>query len=100
MPPRPTCTTISAATTQKYFSVARIDGVSLSERSGLLLGTSWCSSGRPRSTAMNHASTPIPASSSTTLTIDHITTGDDGVLPISGSCGQLLLYVTSDPGRF
>src|SRR5688500_9901684 len=77
-----------------------MDGVSFRESRGLAAGTSWCSSSRPRSTAMNHASTPIPASSSTPLTPDHSTTGDDGALPIEGSFGQLLLYVTSDPGRF
>src|SRR5688500_5052639 len=100
MPPKPTCTTISAATTQKYFSVAFIDGVIFKFTSGFLSGIVCSSSPLWRSTAMYHASTATPAISSTTLTIDHSMTCDDGRLSISDSDGQLLLYVTSEFGRF
>jgi hypothetical protein len=41
----------------------------------------------------------MAASSSTTLTIDQTTLAADGRLSMSGSCGQLLVYVIARPGR-
>ena len=42
----------------------------------------------------------MPARSRITLAIDHRTFAAVGRLSISGSCGQLFVYVTTAPGRF
>ena len=90
--PSPTCTTISAATTQKYLSVARIEGVSASWSSGLLSGAGYGLFALvPLDAPCTTPCAPTPASSTITLTIDQSTMDDPGMLSISGSCGQLLV---------
>ncbi|MCY1557507.1 hypothetical protein D9M68_943610 [compost metagenome] len=44
-----------------------------------------------------HTRKPTPAISSTTLATDHIMFSAVGLLSISGSCGQLLVYVAPVP---
>ena len=70
---------------------ARCDGVSAKVLSGSCLGASGSSSSLPRRKAQAQMSRPMPASSTTTLMMDHITFSLLGTLPISGSCGQLLV---------
>src|SRR4051794_7643946 len=91
---------MSAATTQKYLSVARIDGVGESASSGSSAGRAWSPSSRPLAAAKYQASAPMPASRSTKLTTDETTTSPPGWLSMRLSDGQLLVYVISAPGRF
>jgi len=79
---------INATTTQKYFSVARMEGVGCSPSNGSFSGRSWGCSSLPFSAALYHASAPMPASSNTKLTTDHRTLEPVGVLATSGSGGQ------------
>ncbi|MCY1372731.1 hypothetical protein D9M69_599610 [compost metagenome] len=70
---------------------ARCDGVSANVVRGSFAGAAGSSSSLPRKKAQAHTSSPMPASSTTTLMMDHMTFSALGVLPISGSCGQLLV---------
>ena len=84
------CTRISSDTTQKYLMVARCDGVGthLPERvrRGQLAVVSSCFC-----EAYHQTMPQIPASSMMMLTPVHITLSPVGLLPTSGSCGQLLV---------
>src|SRR5689334_18607843 len=82
-----------------YLPTARIDGVSCTPENGSDAGASTCGSSCFRN-ARHHTIAPIPASNRITLAIDHSTFAAVGRLSISGSCGQLLVYVTAEPGRF
>src|SRR5690606_41116115 len=86
-------------TIQKYFIVACCDGVASRPRSGSSLGTSpvACSRG---CVANHQARAPIPARSARTLTPVQTTLSPVGTLSMSGSCGQLLVYVIVSFGRF
>jgi hypothetical protein len=90
--PRPTWTTISAATTQKYFNVACIEGVGFKASNG-------SSSGKVRwrlfltldDREVPQPALPTPASSTTKLITDQTTSDPVGRLPTSSSAGQLLV---------
>jgi hypothetical protein len=88
-----------AATTQKYLTTARCDGVATDARSGSFAGASGSGS-CSRWDAWYEAINPMPASSMMMLTPVQTTVSAVGRLPTSGSCGQLLVYVTVSPGRF
>lgn len=85
-----TCTQKSATTTATYLPTARIDGVSATMRKGSASGGVTGGSAFARN-ACHHTSAPTPASSSTTLTIDHSTFAAVGWFATSGSCGQLFV---------
>src|SRR5262245_56738028 len=99
MPPRMTCSRISAVTTQKYLAVAFIDGVARSDLSGSLVGSAGGAS-LPWLTAWYQTSAPMPASITKMLTNVHMKVGAVGAFATSGSEGQLLVYVTVSLGRF
>src|SRR5215203_4144971 len=50
--------------------------------------------------AYQEAMKPMPPSSRMMLTPVHTTASPVGRLPTRSSCGQLLVYVTVEPGRF
>ena len=87
MAPSPTCTTHSAATTKKYFTVARCEGVGRRPSSGSLSGSSSLATVRGCE-AKYQTMPPTPASSRTKLMTLHTMAPPVGWLPISGSCGQ------------
>src|SRR5215831_4811660 len=88
-----------AATTQKYFNVARWDGVACQRISGSCAGGPGSGSVFFLA-AYHHTITEIPASSMMMLTPVQRTVSPVARLPINGSCGQLCVYVTVSPGRF
>src|SRR5215471_83913 len=97
--PTTICASISAATTQKYFSVARCDGVARQRMSGSSAGIGGGSS-LFFFDAYHHTIVEIPANSMMMLTPVQRTVSPVARLPISGSCGQLCVYVTVSFGRF
>jgi hypothetical protein len=95
--PRRIWTRISAATTQKYFSVAFCEGVAAQPRRGSSSGRGpACSS---RCEAYHQTIALMPASSRMTLTPVQTTASPVGRLPTSGSCGQFWVYEIVSPGR-
>src|SRR6266702_8588161 len=90
-------TRISPETTQKYFSVARWEGVAAQAPRGSVAGigptgsAAFCE-------AYHQTMAQIPASNMMMLTPVHRTLSPVGRLPTSGSNGQLLVYVTLSPG--
>ena len=81
----------SATTTQKYFAVARIDGVMRSAANGSLAGMAGAPSSRAWLRAWCQPSSAMPAIRNSTLNTDHSHSGAGGVLPARGSFGQLLV---------
>src|SRR6185369_3904859 len=86
-----------AATVQKYFTVARCEGVLLELSKGSVAGAGVGGSGS--CFACRKAIKPMPPSNRMMLTPVQTTASPVGRLPTSGSCGQLLVYVTVSPGR-
>jgi len=81
------CTRISAETIQKYFSVARCEGVACQLASGSTAGTLSCCSSLV-SEAYHQTIAQIPARSMMMLTPVQSTLSPVGRLPMSGSKGQ------------
>ncbi len=77
-------------TTQKYFTTDRCEGEARPPSSGSLTGRSPAIGSGSRE-AYHHAIKPMPASSMITLTPVHTTASPVGRLPMSASCGQLLV---------
>ncbi len=88
MAPSATCTTHSAATTKKYFTVARCEGVGLRPSKRIALGQQFLFRTVRGCEAKYQTMPPTPASSSTKLTTLQTIAPPVGWLPISGSCGQ------------
>src|SRR5215470_5919574 len=88
-----------AATTQKYFNVARWDGVACQRINGSCAGSPGSCSVFFLA-AYHHTIADIPASSMMMLTPVQRTVSPVARLPINSSCGQLWVYVTVSPGRF
>src|SRR3546814_12524890 len=89
----------SASTTNRYWPSERCDGVSAASVSGSLsAATSGVSSWRRRK-AQPQISAPTPALRMTTQASDARIFSGAGLLPINGSGGQLLVYVSTVPGR-
>jgi hypothetical protein len=76
-------------TSQKYFAVARIDGVMRINASGSLAGS--CAGASSLWRAWCQPSSAMPAIRKSTLNTVHMSRCEGGVLPTSGSCGQLLV---------
>src|SRR5215475_14039888 len=91
------CTRMSAETTQKYFSVARCEGVACQLPRGSPAGTLGISS--CFSEAYHQTMAQMPASNMMMLTPVHKTLSPVGRLPIKGSYGQFWVYVTVSSGR-
>src|SRR3954471_17744696 len=89
---------MSAATTQKYFTVACCDGVAAQRPKGSISGVSRSSSSLRRA-AYHHAIAEMPASNMMMLTPVQTTVSPLGRLATNGSYGQLLVYVMRSPGR-
>src|SRR5688572_14397866 len=96
--PNVICTRTRAETTQKYLIVARCDGVATAPSRGSRSGTA-SGAGSCLRAAYHHAMPPTAARSRITLTPVHTSASGVTVLPTSGSCGQLLVYVTVSSGR-
>ena len=77
----------SAPAVQKYFTVARIEGVGLKLRSGSASGTGPSLSSR-RCQLVYQTIAPTPASNRMTLNIDQPRMDPAGSFPTSGSAGQ------------
>src|SRR6185437_3737271 len=99
MTPIRICTPHRITTTRKYLIVARCDGVGVAPRNGSFAGYAPPMSSFSRD-AFHHTSAPTPAISPTMLMMLHSTAPEVGLFPTSGSWGQLLVYETSNPGRF
>src|SRR5215831_8369250 len=99
MIPTAICVKMSAATTQKYFKVARWDGVAFHRARGSSAGNAGSSSVFFLA-AYHQTIAEMPARSMMMLTPVHNTVSPVARLLISGSCGQLCVYVTVSPGRF
>src|SRR5215468_6363064 len=99
MIPTTICNTSSAHTTQKYLIVASCDGDGDMPSSGSACGTASGGSSSRRLACQN-AIAPMPPRSTMMLTPVHTSASEVGLLSISGSCGQLLVYVTLSSGRF
>src|SRR5512136_3314426 len=96
--PSPTCTRNSPATTATYLPTARIEGVRVRPLIGSSAGGVTGSSVSPRD-AIHHTTAPTPASSTVMLITVQRIFAPVGRFPTSGSCGQLLVYVTVLSGR-
>src|SRR3990167_4693228 len=92
-------TTTRPLTTQKYLMVAICEGVGVLPINGSSVGSSGGGSSL-RPAAYQNAIPPMPASSITIDSPVHTSASEVGRLSISGSCGQLLVYVMALPGRF
>src|SRR3954451_8310491 len=98
MAPIRICTPQSTTTTRKYLMVARCEGVGVAPRNGSRAGNGPWMPGFSRE-EFHHTSAPTPAISATTLIMLHRIAPGVALLATSGSCGQLLVYVTLEPGR-
>src|SRR3974390_2167874 len=98
MAPMRICTPHRITTTTKYLIVARCEGVGFAPRNGSRAGKGPCTASFSRA-AFHHTRPPMPAISEMTLIMLHRIAPDVGLLATRGSCGQLLVYVTSEPGR-
>ena len=83
------CPTANAPTTQKYLWVAFMDGVGSMLRSGSAAGVRTWLRQTSRLAAKNHASPPMPPSSSTKLMTEVTTMTGVAWLPTRSSGGQL-----------
>src|SRR6516164_5477980 len=98
MAPIRICTPHRITTTRKYLMVARCEGVGFAPRNGSRAGKGPCTTSFSRA-EFHHTSPPMPAISEITLIMLHRIAPDVGLFATSGSCGQLFVYDTSDPGR-
>src|SRR3569832_221405 len=98
MMPTSNWSTNNRHTTQKYLTVASCDFVGFAPSIGSVGGSASTGSSCFRASCQN-PSAPMPASSIRMLTPVHTIESDVGRFAISGSCGQLLVYVIVAPGR-
>ena len=86
-----TWNTNSATTRNRYLPRACCEGVSAKVVSGSRAAGAGSASLWSRRKAQAHTRKPMPASRITTLATDQTMFSPLGTLPISGSCGQLLV---------
>ncbi len=82
---------MSAETTQKYFTVAFIDGVACRPSCGSCSGAAISASAAALFRAFQNTSMPMPSSSTMTLKPVHSSRLPSGLLPTISSGGQLLV---------